>query len=119
MLRLDVAALSIGVAGGRVDDFRFQPCLLHQLLTFDAVLLRILFKVQIVQQPDDSPEVLLLAVAKLSGKTAHHLFHRPAVAQVEGILIVLLEQLISLWLCPFCLHIPPSFPVIAYSVFLL
>ena len=41
------------------------------------------------------------------------------VAQVEGILIVLLEQLISLWLCPFCLHIPPSFPVIACSVFLL
>ena len=68
---------------------------------------------------DYSPEVLLLAVAKLSGKTAHHLFHRSAVAQVEGILIVLLEQFVSLWLCPFCLHIPPSFPVIDYSVFLL
>ena len=96
MLWLDVADLPIAVAGSGVDELLLQPRLPHQLLAPDAVLIGVLLKIKIVQQPHNAPEFLLLAVAELPGKVAHHLLHRPAVAQMEGVLIVFSEQRVCL-----------------------
>lgn len=92
------------MADRRVDDLRLQSGILHQLLLPNTMLLRILLEIQIVQQTDHCPEIFLLPVAQLPGKIAHDPFHRASVAQMERILVVLLEQLVCLLDGKCCIH---------------
>ena len=51
------------------------------------MLFRIFFKIQVVQQADDAPEVLFSAIAEFVGKAPHDGLHRQGVAQMEGVLV--------------------------------
>ena len=51
----------------------------------------VLFPVEVVQQPDDTPELLVLRV-ELAREVAHGLFHRLAMLDVERIFVVLFQQ---------------------------
>ena len=55
-----------------MDDGLIHPSCPHDLLGFDAVLVGVLLKVQVVEQAHDGPEFLLLPVTQLLGKPAHH-----------------------------------------------
>ena len=87
------------VAGSRVDQALVYALFPHDLLRFDAVLLRILFKIQIVQQAGIRPEVGFFLITKLPGHPAHHALHRHRVAQMERFLIVFGEQGPSFFPC--------------------
>ena len=87
------------VAGSGPDDGLIHASLAHQFLRLDTVLLRPHLKIQIVEQPHLGPELLLLPVAQLLGKPAHHMLHRNGVAEVEGLLIILGQQCPSLLSC--------------------
>ena len=60
----------------------------HDFLGFDTVLLRILFKIQIVEQPHDSPEIHLIFIAQLLCKVSHNTFHGLRMLQMEFVLVV-------------------------------
>ena len=60
----------------------------QQLAALDAMRLRPLLKVDIVQQADDAPEICLIAVAQLLGKPAHDALDRLRVLQMEGLLVI-------------------------------
>ena len=57
------------------------------------MLVRVLFKVDVVEQPHIAPEIHVLAVAQFLGVPAHDPFHRQCVLEMEMILIVLAQQL--------------------------
>ena len=92
MLRLDIYCDAVAVAGRGMDGRLVHTRLAHQLLRFDAVLLRELLKIQIVQQSDRRPEIGLAAVAELFGIPAHDRLDRQRVLKVKMILIVFCEQ---------------------------
>ena len=75
VLRLDIHGQFIAVACGRVDQPLVEPALAHDLLLLDAVLLRKLLEIEVVQKSDNAPEIDRIAVAELFGKIAHHAFH--------------------------------------------
>ena len=92
MLRRDVAADAIAVAGDGVDRPLVDAGLAHQLLTFLAVLLRPLLKIQVVQQTDRGPEIGLVAVAELVRIPAHHGLDRQRVLKMKMILVVFRQK---------------------------
>jgi hypothetical protein len=63
----------------------------HDLLGLDAMLLRILFKVQIVKQSDYSPELFLIAITKFPCKIPHGSLYDLCMLQMKLILVVLCE----------------------------
>ena len=63
MLRLNIAADAVAMACHRMNHSFVNISFLHQLLHLGAVLLRPLFKIQIVQQTDIAPEIHLVAIA--------------------------------------------------------
>ena len=67
MLRLGqpVEVQAVAVARGGADQALVKTVLAHDLLRLDAVLVGVKFKVEIVQKPDDLPEIRFLAVAEL------------------------------------------------------
>ena len=87
------------MAGCGVDDGLIDAPFPHDLLGFDAVLVGILFKVQVVEQAHDGPEVLLLPIAQLLGEPAHHVRDGIGVFQVKFPLIVLLQKGLRFVIC--------------------
>ena len=87
VLRPDVDADAVAMAGDGVDQAFVQAAFLHDFLAFDAMLFRIFFKIKVVQQACDAPEVLFPAIAEFVGKAPHDGFHRQGVAQVERVLV--------------------------------
>ena len=80
------------MAGGGADNIFIKTCLAHQLLRFYAVLSRILFKVQVVEQSYVGPKISLIAIAKLVGKVAHNTLYGQGVAQMKGLLIIFCQE---------------------------
>ena len=65
MLGLKVGAKAVTVAGDRADQALVTAGFLEQRDALFAVLVRPLFKVDVVKKADDSPEIGFFAVAKL------------------------------------------------------
>ena len=80
------------MAGGGADEPLLQPLLPHDLLGFDAVLVGVLLKVQVMEQAHHGPEVLLLAVTQLFRKPAHNVGDHIGVLQMKVALVILLQQ---------------------------
>ena len=87
MLRLDVTADAIAMAGSGVDDWLRHAALAHNLLRTDAVLLGKLFKIQIVQESYYFPKIGVGFIAQLLGIPAHHLADRDGVLQMKRLLV--------------------------------
>ena len=96
MLRHDVDRDAVAVAGCGMDEALIQTALAHDLLRADAVLVRIAFKVQIMQQTDNAPKVHLVPIAELLRKIAHDTLDRSGMMQMEWILIEFRQQRPSL-----------------------
>lgn len=92
MLRRDVAADAVAVAGDGVDRPLVDARLAHQLLTFLAVLFRPLLKIEVVQQADGRPEIGLVAVSQLVCVPAHHGLDRQRVLKMKMILVVFRQK---------------------------
>ena len=67
-----------------------QPA--EDFLHFDAVRLRPALEIEVVQQPDQPPEILLIPVSQFIGKPPHHPFNGDRVAAVERFFVILAEQ---------------------------
>ena len=67
----------------------------HDLLFFDAVFLRILLKIKIVQHADRFPVLDILRIIALC-KPAHHAGHNFRVAAVKILLVIALHDLTRL-----------------------
>ena len=91
MLRRNIAADAIAMACHRMNHSFVNISFPHQLLHLGAVLLRPLFKIQIVQQTDIAPEIHLVAIAQLLCQIAHHALNCFAVAQMEWLLIIFVQ----------------------------
>ena len=83
----------IAVACRCVNDRFVKPLLAHKLLTFNAVLLGILLKVEIVQQTDNAPEICLVRIAKLLCEVFHNTGNYKSVLYMERIGVIFFEQL--------------------------
>ena len=86
-----------------------QPLSPHDFLGFYAVLFRILFKIQIVEQPHDSPEIHLIFIAQLLCKVSHNTFHGLRMLQMEFVLIVSGQKLPGFFPCWYFSHAVISF----------
>ena len=87
MFRFDVYRNPITVAGRCMDQPFIQPPFPHDLLGFFAMLVRVLFKIQIVEQTHQAPEVFFFRISQCAGKMPHGPFHRQGMAQVERVFI--------------------------------
>jgi hypothetical protein len=90
VLRLYVTADTVAVAAHSMDELWVQPQLCHDLHFLDAVLLWVLFKVQVVEQTYSLPELLFVPIAQLFRKITHDRLHSNGVLNVKGLLVVLL-----------------------------
>ena len=106
MLRFHIRDESIAMAYDRMNKLRFSPGFGQKLRRLDAVLLRIIFKIHIVEKAGDSPEILVLTVSQFLCIPAHGAFHRKPVKYMEGLLIIFHKKgkrLVSRYIC---FHIP-------------
>ena len=92
MLRGHIHRDGVAMADHGVDQPFLNAPLTQNLLLLDAVLLRILLKIQIMQQPHQAPELFLIAIAQLPGEIAHHALNNLGVLQMKGVLIVFCQQ---------------------------
>ena len=90
MLRLYLHSVAISMGHYAVNQFFRDPGLPQKLRRFQAVLLRVQFKINIVEKPHKAPEILLSAVAKLLCIPAHHALHGQPVKDMEGFFIIFL-----------------------------
>lgn len=95
-LRLHVHAQPVAVAHHRVNESVLRADLPQKLRRFHAVLLRVAFKIHIVQKADQPPEILFFPIAQFPGIVAHHAFHRQRVLNMKGLLVVFGQQGVSL-----------------------
>ncbi len=70
-----------------MDHFFAHATFAQQFGSLDAMLLRVLLKVDVVQQPDNSPEIHFVGKAQLTGIPAHDSLHRQRMLQVERVLV--------------------------------
>ena len=63
------------MARGGADEALVKPRFAHELLRLDAVLVGIHLKVEVVQKPDDLPEIRFVAIAERFCVPAHDVGH--------------------------------------------
>ena len=73
---LHVAAQAVAMGADGVDELIGTADLRQQLRCFQAVLLRPLFEIHIVEQAHSSPETGVLTVAQFTRIPAHSPLHR-------------------------------------------
>ena len=88
MLRFHIGDESVTVAHNRVNKLRFCLDLCQKFRRLSAVLLRVVFKIHIVKESGNPPEILIFPVSQFPGVPAHGTFHRKSVKDMEGLLIV-------------------------------
>ena len=81
-----------------------RAAILQQLHAFDAVLLGVQLKIDIVQQTHDAPVVCLRAVTQIVCEPAHDRLYRQRVLQMEMVLVIRAQKLPCL--CPFHIRNP-------------
>ena len=100
MLRRDIHRDAVAVAADGVDQPLVRAVFPQDFLAADAVLIGILFKIQVVEKARQAPEILLLPVTELTGEIAQHPLHRPGVLQMKGLPVVPGQQLPGLFPAP-------------------
>lgn len=80
-------ALLPAMAADGMNHFFAHAAFVQQFGSLDAMLLRVLLKVDVVQQPDYSPEIHFVGKAQLTGIPAHDSLHRQRMLQVERVLV--------------------------------
>ena len=93
MLRLHVHVQPIRVAADGVDHILPHAPFPQQFRRLDAMLLGKLLEIDIVQQPHEPPELLLIGKAQFPGIPAHHPLHRQRMLQMKRVLVILPQQL--------------------------
>ena len=76
-----------------VDQRLVRPRRPEQFRRLLTVLVRPLFKVDVVEEARQGPEAGLLPIAQLLGVPAHHALHGQGMENVKGLLVVLAQQL--------------------------
>ena len=92
MFRLYITAEPVSVTAHGMNQPGIQSQLLHNRHFLDAVLFRILFKIQVVQQTHSLPERFFVPVTQFFGKVAHDCFNGQCMLNMKRLFIVLLEQ---------------------------
>ena len=72
-----------------MNQLRLRIHLRKELRRLFAVLLRILFKIHVMKQTCDLPEIRLISISQILCEPAQGLPHGDAVLQMEGLLIIL------------------------------
>ena len=92
-----------------MDQFLRTADLLQKLRGLDAVLLRPLFKVHIVEEAHGGPEIGIFTIAKLVGIPAHDALYRQGMLNVERLAVVLFQQSQGFFSCRTGFHRDRSF----------
>ena len=90
-----------------MDEFRLSADFREKLRRFQAVLLGIFFKIHIVQQSYQAPEIFIFA--HFPGKIPHSALYGQAVEDMKRLPVVLLQQRQGLGACNLGSHIKSSF----------
>ncbi len=80
------------MADDGVDQTLVCAAFLKQLRRFLAVLVRPVFKIDVVQKADNLPEIGFIAVSELRRHAAHDLRDGDRMNEVEGLLVVAAQQ---------------------------
>ena len=110
-IRDSIRAKPPAVAAHRMDGRLVRPALAQQLGRLDAVLLRPLFKINIMQQTGYAPKIRVLA--PLLREIPHNGLDRQRVAQMERFPVISTQKLP----CLLSFHCLTSFPRFSVFVF--
>ena len=72
----------------RMDEPVLRADFPQKLRGLNAVLLRVFFKIHVMQKAHQPPEIFFRAVAQLPGEIPHYAFHRQRMLNMKGFLIV-------------------------------
>ena len=78
--------------------------LCQQLRCLFAMLLWIHFKVHVVEQSTQAPEIYRIAITQFLGKPAHDTLYGQTMENVKGFLVVFLQQSQCLLSCEFHIY---------------
>ena len=102
MFGLHIDCYCPAVACRGMNQFFGEPRFLHEFTFFDAMLFGPLFKIEIVQKTNNSPEFLVFAVTEFTSELAHGVFDDFAMFEVEGIRVVFFEEFQGSFACNSC-----------------
>ena len=91
MLRLYVHAYSVPVARRSANESIIEVKRFHYFLTLNAVLIRVHFKIKIVENPYRLPKISFIAIAELFRIPAHYIADNASVLQMKLSLIIFIE----------------------------
>src|ERR1035437_9829120 len=80
------------MAGSCMDQPFIEAFVPHNFLRFNAVLIGVLFEIQVMQKSDNPPE-LFLTNGKIFGKISHYTFNNQGMLEVKFVLVILCKQL--------------------------
>ena len=85
-----------------MDKFGFSVNFCQQFRCFQAMLLRIFFKIHIMEQSNKTPKMNIFT--HFLGKISHTSLYRQSMKDMKRFLIVFLQQLQGLISCNICMH---------------
>ena len=91
MFRFNINRQRVTVAGHSMNESLINSSLAQQFLLFRAMLLRPLFKVQVMEDTDGLPEICFLSISKLLRIPAQDIPHNASVFLMKFTLIVFAE----------------------------
>ena len=92
MLRFHINCDPVSMTANTVYDIFTNTCFTEDLRSLDAMFLRIFFKIDIVKQSHDAPEIRVIAESQILCKPSHYTFHSQRMLDMKWFFVMRLDQ---------------------------